>query len=71
MLYILNLKGPASFLIKLIFILYQSLNWGPLDPEANDIPTHRSNKSKIGMNSLENKLYHVSKLIVMDKLNRS
>ena len=33
--------------------------------------THRSNKSKIGMNSLENKLHHVSKLIVMDKLNWS
>ena len=33
--------------------------------------THRANKSKIGMNSLENKLYHVSKLILMDKLNWS
>ena len=30
---------------------------------------HRANHSKIGMNSLENKLYHVSKLIVINKLN--
>ena len=29
----------------------------------------RSNKSKIGMNSNENKLYHINKLIVLDKLN--
>ena len=31
--------------------------------------SHRANHSKIGMNSLENKLYHVSKLIVINKLN--
>ena len=31
--------------------------------------SQRNNNSKIGMNSLENKLYHVSKLIVMEKLN--
>ena len=32
---------------------------------------HRANLSKIGMNSPENKLYHVSKLILLDKLNWS
>ena len=32
---------------------------------------HRVNRTKIGMNSLENKLYHINKLIVMDKLNWS
>ena len=29
----------------------------------------KTNKSKIGMNANENKLYHINKLIVMDKLN--
>ena len=29
---------------------------------------HRSNRTKIGMNSIENKLYHINKLIVMDQL---
>ena len=29
----------------------------------------KTNKSKIGMNSNENKLYHINKLIVMDKLS--
>ena len=32
---------------------------------------HRTNQSKIGMNCNVNKLYHVSKLIVLDKLNWS
>ena len=32
---------------------------------------HRTNQSKIGMNAIENKLYHINKLIVMDKLNWS
>ena len=32
---------------------------------------YRSNNSKIGMNSNENKLYHINKLIVLDKLNWS
>ena len=31
----------------------------------------KTNKSKIGMNANENKLYHINKLIVMDKLNWS
>ena len=30
---------------------------------------HRANRTKIGMNSIENKLYHINKIIVMDKLN--
>ena len=29
----------------------------------------KTNKSKIGMNSNENMLYHINKLIVMDKLS--
>ena len=29
---------------------------------------HRNNRTKIGMNAIENKLYHINKLIVMDKL---
>ena len=32
---------------------------------------HRANRTKIGMNSIENKLYHINKIIVMDKLNWS
>ena len=32
---------------------------------------HRTNQSKIGMNCSVNKLYHVSKLFVLDKLNWS
>ena len=39
MLYVLNLKDPpASFLNRYIFSLYQGLNRGPSDPEADDIP---------------------------------
>ena len=37
MVYILNLKDPASFQIQLIFSLYLGLNQGPSDPEADDI----------------------------------
>ena len=32
---------------------------------------HRTNQSKIGMNCTVNKLYHISKLIVLDKLKYS
>ena len=38
MVYILNLKDPASFLIQLIFSLYQGSIWGHSDPEADDTP---------------------------------
>ena len=31
----------------------------------------KSNQSKIGMNANENKLYHINKIIVLDKLNWS
>ena len=31
----------------------------------------KANRSKIGMNANENKLYHINKLIVLDKLNWS
>ena len=40
MVYILNLKNPASFLIQIFFSLYQGFNQGPLDPEADDIPMY-------------------------------
>ena len=36
-MHILNLKGPASFLIQKISSLYQGLNREPSDPEADDI----------------------------------
>ena len=29
---------------------------------------YRTNRSKIGMNAIENRLYHLNKLIVIDKL---
>ena len=32
---------------------------------------HKANRTKFGMNSLENKLYHINKIIVTDKLNWS
>ena len=32
--------------------------------------SHRDNHTKIGMNTLENKLYHVSELIVLNKINQ-
>ena len=38
MVYTLYFKGPASFIIQYIFSLYRGLNWGPSDPEADDIP---------------------------------
>ena len=37
----LNLKYPASFTIQQIFSLNQGLNWGPSDPEADDIPVYQ------------------------------
>ena len=38
-----NLIGSALFLIWYIFSLYCCLNWGPSDPEANDVPIcHRA-----------------------------
>ena len=40
---ILNLKDPASFIIQYILGLYRSLNWGPSDPVAHDMPMcHRA-----------------------------
>ena len=43
MVYILNLKDPASFIIRYIFSVYQGLNWGPSDPETDDVPMcHRA-----------------------------
>ena len=36
--YILNLKGPTSFIIQYIFSLYQGLDRGPSDTEADDTP---------------------------------
>ena len=47
MVYILNLKAPASFIIQYIFSLYQGLNLGPSDPEADDIPMcHHASPSR-------------------------
>ena len=37
--YILNIKDLESFLVQYIFSLYLGLNWGPSDPEADDIST--------------------------------
>ena len=34
----LNRKDPASFMIRGNFSLYQGKDWGPLDPEADEIP---------------------------------
>ena len=38
MVYILNLKDPASLIIKHFFSFYLGLNPGPSDSEAEDIP---------------------------------
>ena len=38
MVYILNHKDSASFIIQYIFSLYQGLNWGTSDPKTDDIP---------------------------------
>ena len=37
MVYIFNLKDPSSFTMQSILSLYQGLNQGPPDPEADDI----------------------------------
>ena len=40
-------------------------------PRQLNFETFRNNKSKIGLNTTVNKLYHVSKLISLDVLNHN
>ena len=41
LLYQIKIKDPASFLIQLIFSLYQGLKRGPSGPKADDKPMCR------------------------------
>ena len=78
---------PAQItMYQLSLTLYKSINENSSSPSTELIrlldqvvvsrrqvmfELFRTNRSKIGMNAKENKLYHISKLIVMDKLNWS
>ena len=47
MVYILNLKDPASFIIQWILSLHLGLNRGHSDPETDDIPLCLPSPTKI------------------------